>query len=99
METYKSIITLKESFQTNPLSVKGGLFSAEVSFETHLHEEKGYTVKQTVSIPVALWQNSKKRAPAEEQAQDKGSYKTHLPPIIRLIHSWSMSTSPQRRGG
>lgn len=73
LETYKSIITLKESFQTNPLSVRGGLFSAEVSFETHLHEEKGYTVKQTLSILVTLWQNSNKRAPAEEQAQDNRS--------------------------
>ena len=53
--------------------MKGGLVSAKVSFETHLYEEKGYTVKQTLSILVALWQNSKKRAPAEEQAQDNRS--------------------------
>lgn len=73
LETYKSIITLKESFQTNPLSVKGGLCLAEVSFETHLQEQKGYMMKQKLSVLVTLGQNTKKRSPVGEQAQEDRS--------------------------
>lgn len=86
LEMYKSIITLKEEFQTKTTVSERWLILCRVSFETHLRKEKGHMMEQKLSIPVTLWQNTKKRTPAEEQGKENRSWKTHLPPIICLTH-------------
>ena len=73
LEMYKSIITLKEEFQTKTTVRERWLILCQVSFETHLRKEKGHMMKQKSSIPVTLWQNTKKRTPAEEQGQENRS--------------------------